>query len=89
MYVKSVRRKKMAENFGKYKEELQKRGAERKASDTKDRKVVVSLEVEFEVPYDQTERDKVLYQLNNMFLNTGIQWKYKTHTSYKYWDQDA
>ena len=52
-------------------------------------KVVVSLEVEFEVPYDQTERDKVLYQLNNMFLNTGIQWKYKTHTSYKYWDQDA
>ena len=89
MSVKIVRREKMAENFGKYKEELQKKTAQTKANDTKNRKVIVSVEVEFEAPYDQTTREKVLYHLNNLFLNTDIQWKYKTHTSYKYWDQDA
>tara|TARA_R100001460_G_scaffold57790_1_gene97574 strand:+ start:261 stop:491 length:231 start_codon:yes stop_codon:yes gene_type:complete len=76
----------MAENFGKYKEELQKRSAETKKNDTKNRKVIVQVDIEMELPYDQTEREKVLYHLNNLFLNTGIDWKYKTHTSYKYWN---
>lgn len=76
----------MAENFGKYKEELQKRSAETKKNDTKNRKVIVQVDVEMELPYDQTEREKVLYHLNNLFLNTDIDWKYKTHTSYKYWN---
>lgn len=76
----------MAENFGKYKEELQKRGAETKKNDTKNRKVVALVEIEMELPFDQTEHSKVNYHLNNLFLNTNIQWKYKTHTSYKYWN---
>jgi len=79
----------MADNFGKYKEELQKRTFERKATDTKNRKIVVTIEVEYEVPYDQTDRDKILDKLKSSFSDTGIQWKYKTHTSYKYWGRDA
>ena len=79
----------MAENFGKYKEELQKRSAETKKNDTKNRKVIVQVDIEMELAYDQTEREKVLYHLNNLFLNTNIDWKYKTHTSYKYWNENA
>lgn len=73
--------------FSKYRKELDERVDQRKKTDNKNRKVIATIEVEFEVPYDQTEREKVLYKLNNLFLNTEIQWKYKTHTSYKYWDQ--
>ena len=79
----------MAENFGKYKEELQKRSAETKKNDTKNRKVIVQVDIEMELAYDQTEREKVLYHLNNLFLNTDIDWKYKTHTSYKYWNEST
>ena len=79
----------MAENFGKYKEELQKRSAETKKNDTKNRKVIVQVDIEMELAYDQTEREKVLYHLNNLFLNTDIDWKYKTHTSYKYWNENT
>ena len=73
--------------FSKYRKELDERVDQRKKTDNKNRKVIATIEVEFEVPYDQTEREKVLYKLNNLFLNTEIQWKYKTHTSYKHWDQ--
>lgn len=79
----------MAENFGKYKEELQKRSAKTKANDTKNRKVIAVIEVEMELPLSETEYNKVNYHLNNLFLNTDIKWKYKTHTSYKYWNEST
>ena len=74
MYVKSVRRKTMADDmkFSKYRKELDERVDQRKKTDNKNRKVIATIEVEFEVPYDQTEREKVLYKLYNLFLNTEL-----------------
>ena len=52
--------------FSKYRKELDERVDQRKKTDNKNRKVIATIEVEFEVPYDQTEREKVLYKLNNL-----------------------